>query len=237
MAKIKMATGINPPRGKQEGFSFQTGHYYPTVARKSATDRSRYQPQSNMLLLANFAASQWRSAPQSLKDDYNYYAATYSEASERKPDILLSGFNMFVRRQVYFYLQNGVDAGFLEIDTSANYGTPPGYIDIFAYPDEISLSTHGFFLPYKWQLFLNVSQPVSPGKYYAHWLNRYILNHILQNFNQDLTAAYLSIWGRLPLPGQVVFFDCTLAALDSPQVLHNIVFPSYSTPSRVVSYP
>lgn len=232
MAKLKYGATVEPFKGKREGFSFQTGHYYPVVNSKKKNDRNRYGDQFNKMQFVVKATRLWRTLSSSQKQEWNDWSTFLQEPSRLRPDVVLNGYNLFVRRHVYWLLQNGIDAGVMPVGTPGIVTLPNSEVNVYLISGKLYLDLTNFFLPYRTTLFVFLTPPVSVGKYYAIRRRKYLLWTVGFTTTIDITDLYIAAFGQLPYPGCVIFSVCNVSITDSAIVYKNVEFDTVGEPAR-----
>ena len=113
MARIKFASDVDPIRGKSDGYTFQWNTAAHNMYAKSRNARTRYPNQSNSQQFLWRALSSWRNMPAGVKQAWNDYAAAYPEPSKHNPAVMLSGYQLFLKRNSYVSLNCGLDYDFM----------------------------------------------------------------------------------------------------------------------------
>ena len=114
MARVKYAPGETPLLNKHAGFTFQPNHYGQSMFSGQKNDRrrtpSQSQAQQNLMRCVRY----WRTMSAGTQTNWETFAATYPQASRRNPALFLTGYQLFLKRNHYKFLNEGIDADFME---------------------------------------------------------------------------------------------------------------------------
>lgn len=121
----------------------------------SRSARAKYASQWSAMHFNQLPVTNWRNMSPATQANWDTFAAAYPQASKKQPTVFLTGYELFVKRNFYNFLNNGLDAAFIE---------SPVMEELVANSTTFSISSGS--------------------------------NEI------DITAAYIAIFGRLPVPGQ-----------------------------------
>jgi hypothetical protein len=113
MAKIKFVEGSEPLNNEHDGFTFQRNNYGHSMFPASRSARKRYGHQWKRQHANQKAVLFWRDMPQATKDLWALFASTYPQPSPKNPDYFLNGFELFVRRNSYCFLNHGIPSDFM----------------------------------------------------------------------------------------------------------------------------
>ena len=114
MAKIKYAAGLTALLNKHFGFVFQPNATNQTMKSDSNGARTRWTRQTQRQQGLMKAIRNWRIMSAVTKANWVTFAATYPQASRRNPAIFLSGYQLFLKRNHYCFLNHGIDCDFME---------------------------------------------------------------------------------------------------------------------------
>ena len=190
MARIKYAPGEEPLRNEHQGFTFQPNHYGQSMLSSQKNDRRRGTLQKKRMQNLQKAVRFWRTMPAATQEAWNTFAATYPQASRRNPAQYLTGYQLFIRRNSYCFLNHGIESNFMEA---------PSMDEIF--PDTFSYEIHRdgekLYLNYEFanwtsdnivSVFLSIRH--SSGRTYQNTQSRYV--GYLEN-----TRPQIILYGRL----------------------------------------
>mgnify|MGYP001090396919 CR=1 FL=1 len=113
MAKVKYANGLNPLLNEQNGFTFQPNNYGQSMFPSSRSARKRYGHQWERQHNNQKAVREWRNMSQATRNLWASFAATYPQPSKRDPNVFLSGYQLFIKRNSYCFLNHGIHSGFM----------------------------------------------------------------------------------------------------------------------------
>lgn len=125
MALVKFAPDISPLIGEHSGFTFQYSRIGSVMFKGQANDRNRYTSQNLRKQNLTNANGHWRNLSAESKAAWSLFAATIPQSPKRWSETNLNGYQCFIKRQSYLFLNYGVTADFMQF---------PG-IDEFYEPD------------------------------------------------------------------------------------------------------
>lgn len=114
MARIEYAPGITPLTKEHSGFTFQSGRAANTMAKAQANDRARDGKQNNKKMFLMHAVQHWRTLTPAVKLAWSNFAATYPQPTKRNPAAFLTGYQNFIKRSAYLFLNYGIETIFDE---------------------------------------------------------------------------------------------------------------------------
>ena len=114
MARIKYAPGEDPLLNKHLGYTFQPNNYGQSMYPGAKNDRTRNANQRAAQQNLMKCVRMWREMSAGTKANWESFATTYPQASRRNPAIFLTGYQLFLKRNHYKFLNEGIDADFME---------------------------------------------------------------------------------------------------------------------------
>jgi hypothetical protein len=114
MAKIKYIEDATPLLNEHDGYTFQPNNYGQSMFPSSRSARKRYGHQLHRQHNNQKAVTQWRNMSQTIKDNWNAFAAAVPQPSKRDPNKFLTGYQCFIRRNSYCFLNHGILSDFME---------------------------------------------------------------------------------------------------------------------------
>lgn len=114
MVKLKYADGETPIVNEHSGTTFQPNNYGQSAFPGQKNDRKRYEHQWLRQQNNQKAVRRWRDMSVDVKNAWNNFATTYPQPSKRDPNRFLSGYELFVRRNSYCFLNHGINEDFME---------------------------------------------------------------------------------------------------------------------------
>jgi len=114
MARIKYAPGEDPLLNKHLGYTFQPNNYGQSMYPGAKNDRTRNANQRAAQQNLMKCVRMWREMSAGTKANWETFATTYPQASRRNPAIFLTGYQLFLKRNHYKFLNEGIDANFME---------------------------------------------------------------------------------------------------------------------------
>ena len=140
MAKIKYAAGLIPLVKKHFGAVFQANHTNQTMKTDSAGGRTRWTNQTQRQQGLMKAIREWRNMPAETKTNWNTFAATYPQASRRNPAVFLTGYQLFLKRNHYCFLNHGIDCDFMQAPQLHDMPDPDITVTISASDNSIDVT-------------------------------------------------------------------------------------------------
>lgn len=113
MARLKYAEGAEPLRNEHSGFTFQPNNYGQSTYPGAKNDRKRYWRQFDRMQCNQKAVRFWRTMPEQVKSVWIQFAATFPQVSRRDPSRFLTGYELFIKRNSYCFLNHGVSSDFM----------------------------------------------------------------------------------------------------------------------------
>jgi len=118
MVKLKYSPGEIPKRNEHSGYTFQTSRIGQTAMSGQKNDRNRNVRQINRKLNLMKAVTNWRNMDPATQANWNLFAATYPQATRANPAVFLTGYQLFIKRSQYLFLNNDINEPFLEAPLS-----------------------------------------------------------------------------------------------------------------------
>lgn len=111
--KIKYSPGQEPIRGDYNGFTFIPGRTYQEMMSSQRNDRKRYEFQWLRQQNNQKAVRGWRDMPPDVKTAWITFADTYPQPSKSDPNVFLNGYQLFVKRNSYQFLHEGISSDYI----------------------------------------------------------------------------------------------------------------------------
>ena len=111
--RLKWAAGEIPARKEHQGYTFLRSNYGQSALRGQANDRARYPAQFERMQCLMRATSFWRTMSPATQAAWETFAATYPQPQKRNPDLFLSGYQLFIRRNSYCFLNHAAAGDFM----------------------------------------------------------------------------------------------------------------------------
>jgi uncharacterized protein (TIGR02145 family) len=83
----------------------------------SRSSRTRYNSQFNRMQCIQKSVRFWRNMAPATKANWNNFAATYPQPTKKDPAKFLSGYQLFIKRNSYLFLIEGLNSSFMESPT------------------------------------------------------------------------------------------------------------------------
>lgn len=113
MARIKYSEEIQPINNEHYGFTFQRNNYGQSMYPASRSGRYRRPRQNQRQHNNQKAVLQWRNMSPETQAAWNLFAATYQQPSKRQPTVFLTGYQIFIKRNSYCFLNHGIESDFM----------------------------------------------------------------------------------------------------------------------------
>ena len=114
MAIIKYAPGVTPMRNEHSGYTFQSGRSANTMMKAQANDRERNQNQKNRQINLMRCTREWRTMTPAIRTAWINFATAYPQACKKNPLKFLTGYQLFLKRNHYLFLNEGITEPFME---------------------------------------------------------------------------------------------------------------------------
>lgn len=130
--KAKYGSDFEPLRGKHAGFTFTPSRQANSVQKTASASRTRYSNQLRRMQCNQKAITNWRNMSVSSQAAWLLFASTYPQPSEKNPDYNLNGYQLFVRRNTYHFLHEGLQADFIEFPVMESLPEPTFFAEVSA---------------------------------------------------------------------------------------------------------
>lgn len=124
MARIKYADGLEPIRKKHYGFTFIHNHYGQSILPGQRNNRTRYQRQRQRMQNIQKAIRYWRTMSTGTQNNWATFAATNPQPTKRNATESLTGYQLFLKRNHYCFLNHGIETDFMENPSLSVLPTP-----------------------------------------------------------------------------------------------------------------
>ena len=114
MARIKYSDNLDPIRKKHYGFTFIANHYGQSLIQGQRNNRTRYTRQFQRMQNLQKCVRFWRTMSPATKTAWDNFAATYPQPSKRNSLIPLTGYQLFLKRNHYCFLNFDIETSFME---------------------------------------------------------------------------------------------------------------------------
>lgn len=172
--KLLYDTGVTPLINKHYGYTFQPGRYGQVAMRAQPEARTRYPRQFKRMQHQAETRRAWAGLSAGEISNWNTFAATYPQACKNPDSGFLTGYQNFLKRQYY---------QFLNYSPTGDIITSPGLTEIFIDPCTYEIRSTGYelFVDYEFTNWLNdnivslyCSYPKSAGRLYQKTQTRYV---------------------------------------------------------------
>jgi hypothetical protein len=113
MAKAKYNPEAEPLRNKHYGYTFQSNNYGHSFFPASKSGRKRYPHQWAAMHFNQKAVTRWREMSTETKAAWASFAATYPQPSKKDPEVFLTGYQLFIKRNFYIFQHEGLEMAFM----------------------------------------------------------------------------------------------------------------------------
>lgn len=124
MAKIKFDPLATPLRNEHYGFTFQQSRTGSIMFPAQKNDRKRYPLQWAAMQFMRKAISNWRNMDLSIQTAWETFATTYPQPTHANPDEFLTGYQLFIKRNYYQFMNEGINAEFITAPELASLPDP-----------------------------------------------------------------------------------------------------------------
>ncbi len=173
MARIKYAEGLEPIRKKHYGFTFIRNHYGQSILQGQRNNRTRYQRQRQRMQNIQKAIRYWRTMSAGTQNNWANFAATNPQPTKRNATEFLTGYQLFLKRNHYCFLNHGIETDFMENPSLSVLPTPAPDFVLTAGLNTIDLTelyvkNFGLLpLPGQWLNFMCVMYSENSGQFFA----------------------------------------------------------------------
>jgi len=113
MAKIKYADGEVPIRNEHSGYTFIPNRQGQSVFPGQRNSRHRYPNQWLRMQALFKATTYWRNMSAGTKANWDAFAAAFPQPSKKDASVFLTGFQLFIKRNSYCFLNWGMQTDFM----------------------------------------------------------------------------------------------------------------------------
>jgi len=207
MAIVKYAPLVAPLVNEHAGFTFQSCRQGNVMMLSQKNDRNRGQRQVNRKNLIISCTTAWRNMSPTNKTAWQTFADTYPQRSNANPDVFLTGYQLFVKRNTYLRLNCGIQEPLIVAPLLEEFT-----IDSFT----ASISEGTFSIDVSELYILNFGIIPSVGQFLLCRVIPYSTNSgqfftIYEATLQVLEASSVSL----------------LVSLDLPEILNSVIFSVY----------
>lgn len=107
MARLKYSDGSTPLLNEHNGYTFQSNHYGQSALSSQKNDRFRNVRQSQRQQSLERCIREWRDMSVATKQNWADFAAAYPQPTKSDPDVFLTGYQLFLKRNSYCLLNEG----------------------------------------------------------------------------------------------------------------------------------
>jgi hypothetical protein len=213
MARVQYGSLIKSLSGSVAGHTFQQNAYGHSLRTKPSQTASFSALQQNRRAAISAIQQAWNTMSDYDRNNWNNFITYHYQGANHNKGSSLSSFALFLKYNLIRYLTNG------SVFTHLTYWN--------AVPSAFSptLSISGGNLIFNLvpaidngsiYAYLFLSQVNQRGSDYRKEVTRYIVSHNFANSAQNITAAYIALFGFLPVPGDKIHARCVLLNVYSP---------------------
>lgn len=207
MAKIKYDPSITPLNKEHYGYTFQRNNYGFSMFPASKSARKRYPLQWEKMHYMSKAIRQWRNMSAETVNAWNVFASTFPQPTEKDPDTFLTGYQLFLKRNFYRFLHEGLNFEFLS-DPRLSELPVPGY--------SISILEDGMCVDVTEEYIRNFGILPQVGQFIICRIIPMATN------SGQFFAPFIAT-----LEVQAVYLDGLICSFNFPAIVENIVFSLY----------
>jgi len=111
--KVKYDPLVEPLTNEHYGFTFQRNNYGHSVFPASRSARTRQINQFDKMQNLQKAVRFWRTMSAEIKLNWSNFTAAHPQASRRNPALFLTGYQLFLKRNHYCFLNHGILSDFM----------------------------------------------------------------------------------------------------------------------------
>lgn len=112
--KVKYSDEATPLRNKHSGYTFIPSGYGNPVLSGQKSGRYRYVLQHLRMQCNQKAITNWRNMSEDVKSAWSAFASDFPQPSKKDPNVFLTGYQLFIKRNTYEFLHEGINAPFVE---------------------------------------------------------------------------------------------------------------------------
>ena len=218
MARIKYTALVESIRGTIGGTTFQRNAFGFTVKSKPNMVNPNSAMQSARKRGFHKALQTWRGLSDANRANWETYATTNPVASRNNPAAYINGFNAFVRWHAasFQYSANVLNnpsgaqgiVSFVEMELQKSGGVLQMVID--------STVTNG-----PWYLLVYLTRPLTPTqRFQKSWTKLLRQINYANPIDVDISSYYTSVFGFLPVVGDLIGVDLTYVNTTNGQVIY-----------------
>ncbi|MBK5246408.1 MAG: fibrobacter succinogenes major paralogous domain-containing protein [Peptostreptococcaceae bacterium] len=209
MAKIKYGPAVTPLTKKHYGYTFLNSSIGKSMAAGQRNNRTRYPNQSLRQQNLQKCIREWRNMSATTVANWDAFAAAYQQPTKRNSAIFLSGYQLFLKRNHYCFLNHGIDTDFLDAPAMEAIAAPEPVFTLKSGNNIVDVTEqyiHNFGIlpaPGDSLLFWAVPYSDSSGQFFPPiksvlvceevFIDGLFLNLVIPNGNQNITySVYLS---------------------------------------------
>jgi hypothetical protein len=212
MARIIYSALVESIRGSIQGTTFQRNAYGFTVKGKPNMVNPNTTRQNARKRTFSGASQAWRTLTDGERAAWDAYANAFPIPSRKNPDAYLSGLAAFTRWHGVRWQENSV----VLADPAGAQGTAVlDQVELILSGGDLFVSAPNDITEGPWRVFIYLSRPLQPTQAFIKSWQRYIIAFDSESASDvDITTPYQTIFGTLPIVGdlvgvQVVFLNTT----------------------------
>lgn len=219
MARIVYSGLVDSIRGSIGGTTFQSNKHGYTVKSKPNMVHPRSPLQNARKATFAGAVKAWQQLSDAQRTDWNTWASTYPQYAKYNPSSQLSGYELFVRQHAFLFLigQSVITAPAYDVkptDTLTFSLTLAGGV--------LSLVSSSTTKDAEWWVVCFISRPFPVSSNFIGTKARYFYSFENDDDNNNITSAYIALFGVLPVLGSRVALDYVQVGTDNGQLISRI---------------
>jgi hypothetical protein len=213
MARIKFGTIATEIRGSIGGTCFQSNRYGFTIKNKSNPGNLSTVNQQ-LPREAIFTITQsWAQLTNAQRLAWNTFATTYPQPCKHNSSANLSGYNLFLKYNIYAYLGG---SGFVSSPAFSIPSLPVFHPVVYSYAGDVSYNFFPSFSELNLFALVGISAPVSPSNNFVGSKCRNVFGTVADSTPITVTPQYLANFGIIPAIGNTVFMSISPYGTTTP---------------------
>lgn len=213
MARVTYGALVTDIRGSLGGTTFQRNKYGSSAKNKSNPGNSGTTFQTGIRQAVRYVTQLWSQLSETDRNLWNSFATTYPQPVKNNPSVNMSGYAVFLKFNVLWYMRVGYTANTPSF-TLSTLPTISPTIQLsggFLFFNDNSATTDLLTV-----LMFSVSAPIRQSINYAKNRVRYMGFCYASGDGLNFETAYSNQYGRLPVVGDWVFLKVSPMGLNAP---------------------
>lgn len=218
MARIiygALATSIH---GSVGGTTFQRNAYGHTIKNKNNMVDPNSTFQNTQKLILAKAVKAWGALTDAQRNTWNTFASAHPQFAKNNPSSQLSGYSVYVRRNVFNFLEFGLNQPALQNCDNISYNLDTCTLHLKLVGGVLTLNMTWALATEDLDIMVFASNTFAPSQLFVGSNTRYMGANTNNNDPLVITAKYLANYGALPPVGSFVVIELVAAGSDNGQV-------------------